>query len=149
MQERDKPYAIYSVPLVPGVWEELRALMESEHIGHAGEYETSLMMVAGPDLVHLEAIGNKTYPPHPGAQVGAANTSMDYISRHPEMAVGQPQMATRVKGEKTASLCSTAIIEHLRLIKRDEVVPRIVKSYVRRAHSIGEVSPNIPDAKPA
>ena len=145
MQERDKPYAIYSVPLVPGVWEELRALMESEHIGHAGEYETTLTMVASPELVRLEAVGNKTYPPRPGPQVGAASTSMDYISRHPEMAVGEPQTATRGKGEKIAKLCSESIVEHLRLIKRDDVVPRTVKSYIRRAHSIGEATDQITD----
>ena len=44
--------------------------------------------------------------------------------------------ATRQKGEEIAKLWSDVVIKQLRWIKRDEVVPRTVKSYVRRAHAI-------------
>ena len=98
-------------------------------------------MVACPDLVDLDALGQRTFPPQPGPQVGVAVTSVDWISRHPEMAVGEPQKATRAKGHEIAKLWSDAIIRHLQLIKRDEIVPRTLVSYARRAHSVGGTSP--------
>ena len=138
MHEREKPYAVYSIPVFPEIGEDIAALMESPHRGHACELETSLDMVACPELVNLKAIGKKTFPPHPKPQVGAAITPVDWISQHPEMAVGEPQKATRQKGEKIAKLWADSIIKHLQLIKRDRIVPRTVKSYARRAHSIGK-----------
>lgn len=136
MQEREKPYAVYSIPVMPEIWDGINALMESSHTGHACEFETSLNMTACPELVDLKTLGKKTFPPHQGPQVGVAVTSADWISQHPEMAVGEPQKATIRKGEKIAKLWSDSIIKHLRLIKRDKIVPRTVKSYVRRVHSI-------------
>jgi creatinine amidohydrolase len=138
MLERDKPYAVYSIPVGPGIGEHIKALMESQHTGHACEFETSLNMVACPELVDLRALGKETFPPELGPSVGEAITPVDWISRHPKMAVGEPQKATRQKGEEIAKLWSDAVIKHLRLIKRDEVVPRTVRSYVRRAHAIRE-----------
>jgi creatinine amidohydrolase len=138
MLERDKPYAVYSIPVFAGAAERVNELMESQHTGHACELETSLAMVACPELVDLDALGERTFPPQPGPDVGAALTPVDWISRHPEMAVGEPQKATRQKGEEIARLWSEAVIEHLRLIKRDTVVPRTVKSYMGRVHAIRE-----------
>lgn len=138
MQEREKPYAVYSIPVLPEIDEDINALMESRHTGHACEFETSLNMVACPELVNLKTLGKRTFPPHSGPRVGAAITSVDWISQHPEMAVGEPQKATRQKGEKIAKLWSDSIIRHLRLIKRDKIVLRTVKNYICRAHSIGQ-----------
>lgn len=138
MQEREKPYAVYSIPVFPGISEDIKALMESLHTGHACELETSLNMVACPGLVNLKALGKKTFPPHPGPRVGAAIASADWISQHPEMAVGEPQKATKEKGEKIAKLWADSIIKHLRLIKGDKIAPRTVKSYICRVHSIGK-----------
>jgi creatinine amidohydrolase len=137
MLERDKPYALYSIPVLPGIGMELRALMESEHIGHACEFETSLNMAACPGLVDLKALGKRTFTPLPGPEVGVAITPVDWIARHPEMFKGEPQKATPEKGEKIATLWSDAIIKHLRLIKRDRLTARAMKNCARLAHSIG------------
>ena len=72
------------------------------------------------------------------ADMGTALTPVDWISRHPEMAVGEPQRATSQKGAEIARLWSEAIIDQLRLIKRDAVVPTTLKSTVARVHAIRE-----------
>jgi creatinine amidohydrolase len=136
MLEREKPYAVYSIPVAPGVAEDIKALMETQHTGHACEFETSLNMVACPELVDLEALCERTFPTHSGPEVGDAVTPVDWISRHPEMAVGEPQKATREKGEQIAQLWSEAIVKHLQMIKRDEIVGRTMESYARRVHAI-------------
>ena len=138
MQEREKAYAIYSIPPQPGISEDIKALMESEHIGHACEFETSMNMVCSPDLVNMKALDDKTFPPQTHPQIGFASAPILYIAHYPEMAVGEPQKATREKGEKIVKLYCDAVIEHLRLIKADQICPHVMADYIRRANSIAE-----------
>ncbi len=136
MQEREKPYAVYSIPVLCGIGDQVPALLESNEMGHACEFETSLNMVACPELVNLEALGEKTFPTQPAPEVGVAGTPVDWTVRHPEMAVGFPQKATPEKGEKIAQLWADALIEHLRLIKKDKLCQSAMASYIKRANSI-------------
>ena len=69
---------------------------------------------------------------------GSAFTNVDWISQHPDMAVGEPQKATKEKGEKFAELWADSIVKHLQLIKEDKVVPETLKSYIGRVNSIRE-----------
>lgn len=135
MLEREKPYAIYSVPAVCVNWDELKSTYSSE-IGHACEFETGLNMVVCPKLVNLKALGRRTFPSKPAPRVGLAGTPVDWISRHPRMAVGIPQRATPLNGAKVAAMWVDAIVEHLRLIKKDKICPAAMRSYVRRVHSL-------------
>jgi len=136
MLEREKTYAVYVVPVLAGVSsEELKALLETDEYGHACEFETSMNMIACPDLVNLTALGKKTFPGQQGPAVGAAMTGVDWISTHPEMAVGVPQKATPEKGEAIFKLWIDSIVKHLRLIKKDKCALATMKSYAKSAHS--------------
>jgi len=136
MLERDKPYAVYILPVFAGSWNQVKELLETAENGHACEMETSMNMVARPDLVDLAALGERTFPSQPGPNVGTAMTPVDWISRHPDMAVGVPQKATREKGEQIFSLWADAVVAHLRLIKQDVICLDTMKSYAARANSL-------------
>lgn len=138
MLERDKPYAVYSIPVKAGIGKETKALMETEVLGHAREFETSLNMASCPELVNLKALGKKTFKLPSPPKVGSAITTVDWIAQHPEMAKGESQKATKEKGDKIAELWANSIIKHLRLIKRDKIAPREVKRCARQARSIGK-----------
>jgi creatinine amidohydrolase len=137
MLEKEKPYAVYSLSAQGDAWEKMVELTEAKHNGHACEWETSIFSVARPELVRMELLGDKTYPKQASADVGAALTQVDYISRYPEMVVGTPQLATREKGEKFLSLASASVAEHIRKIKKDTKTLETIASYIRRANSVG------------
>lgn len=133
--EREKPYAVYSIPVFGRVGGKIGELVETQEWGHAGELETSLSLAAVPDLVHLDRLGDKTFPTQPRPDVGAAQTPVDWTTQHPEMAVGQPQKATKEKGEKAIALWVDDVVQTLRQIKQDRKTPEAMRDYVRKAHS--------------
>ena len=138
MLELEKPYAIYSITAMAGASEAIAALVESAEYGHAGEMETSMLMAIAPDLVNLAVLGDKTFPTQPAPDTLEAWTQIDWIVRHPEMAVGEPQKATRAKGEKMLKHWIDSSLDILRRIKSDQLVLQSIKDYRKRANSIAE-----------
>jgi creatinine amidohydrolase/Fe(II)-dependent formamide hydrolase-like protein len=95
--------------------------------------ETSMNMVAAPELVKLERLGEKTFPTQPAPDVGDVVTTVDWTARHPEMAVGEPQKASADKGERILTAWAEGVVRSLRRIKKDEIVPRAIRDYNRQA----------------
>ncbi|MFC1452873.1 creatininase family protein [Verrucomicrobiota bacterium] len=134
--EKEKPYAVYSIPVLPGRREEMFAQCETTDIGHACELETSLCLAACPELVNMKALGRKTFASRPGPDVGCAVTPADWIARHPEMAVGYPQKADADKGDRILQIWADVIADCLRRIKKDTVCLSAMKRYTARVHSV-------------
>lgn len=146
MLEKEKPYAVYSVSAQAGLWEQMQKNRESSQWGHACEWETSMMMMADPDLVRLDALGTRTFPDAPAPEVGSAATPVDWIARHPDMAVGEPQCASREKGERWLGMAVDGVVEHLRRIKKDRRTLKAMADYRRRAHRSDPASGQAPPA---
>lgn len=138
--EKEKPYVVYSIPVCAGRWETIHALLETPETGHACEFETSLNQVIRPDLVRLDLLGDKTFPTQPSPQVGSAQTPIEWNSRHPEMAVGEPQQATTDKGERIAAAWVEGIVHDLRLIKADTLTREAMDLYIRGARGIRDAA---------
>lgn len=136
--EKEKPYAVYSVPVFAGRDEEIFALLETKEYGHACEFETSLNMVACPELVNLKSLRKKTFRSRRGPDVGCVTTPVDWFARHPEMAVGTPGKATLEKGKQVAQIWVDGIVECLRRIKKDKICRSEMAAYSRRTHSVTE-----------
>lgn len=136
MLERDKPYTVYSVPVLPGFWADIQAQAKTRDLGHACEFETSMNMAACPELVDLKALGKRTFPSQPAPDIGQASTPMDWTVRHPDMAVGTPQAADAARGEQWLQMWADALVRHVRLIKRDKVLPAVRASYIRRSNAL-------------
>lgn len=119
--EARKPYALYSIG-IGGNAELRRQLQESEHNGHAGEFETSVGLHIHPDLVKMDRVQGAKFDPDMELDVAPAQTAVDWISRWPEMAVGEPDKATAEKGQKLLEARAAAVAETLRKVKKDTVV---------------------------
>jgi len=135
--EREKPYTVYSIPVLAGKGDEVSRMLETTEWGHACEFETSLNMAACPDLVHLEKLGDKTFPSEKGPDVGCVSTPVDWIAPHPEMVVGEPGKAAPDKGERFARLWAEGIVGCLRKIKSDGVSLPVMESYGAKVHAVG------------
>jgi len=136
MLEREKPYAVYSLSAQADKWDEMKQTADCDEWGHACEWETSMALMACPQLVDLEALGSRTFPTVPPPNVGVALTPVDWISRHPDMAVGEPQKASVAKGERWLEMVVTAVVEHLKLIKQDERTLQEMQTYRERVNNI-------------
>jgi len=135
--EREKPYAVYSIPVFAGRAADVNAVLETPEHGHACEMETSMNMVACPDLVDLDVLGTRTFPTQPGPDVGPVTTPVDWVARHPDMAVGEPQKASPEKGEKIIAAWVTGIVETLRKIKQDTICESVLRRYADQAACVG------------
>lgn len=134
--EREKPYAVYTVPVFGNKGQQIIEMCSTEPTGHACEMETSLNMAAYPEGVKLQALGDKTFPPQPAPQVDSANTAVDWTAKYPEMAVGYPQKASVELGQRVYKIWRDEIVETLRKIKADRVTLEGIQSYIKQAHSI-------------
>ena len=136
IKDKEKAYAVYSIPVFGSREKEIRGMMESKEDGHAGEFETSMNLVAAPGLVNLKALGKRTFPSCPRPDVGAALTSVEWVAKHPFMAVGEPQKGNRAKGEKIYAIWTAEILDILRKIKKDRLTPAVMRSYSQRANRL-------------
>lgn len=120
--EECKPYALYSIP--PWAGAKLDEVRQTGEVGHACELETSVALALFPDLVRMELVGDKTFPADKSLDVGAAQTPVDWIARYPTCCVGEPQAASAEKGQRLVRMWVENVVDSLRKIKRDQVVPQ-------------------------
>lgn len=140
MLERNKSYMTYSISVLAGTWKEMAKLMETRELGHACEFETSLNLVACPELVNLKVPDSRHFPTHPVPAVGRVLTPVDWVAAHPVMAVGYPRKANARKGERVAEIWANGIVEDLRRIKKDRRGPQVLKDYNRRVRTVSRLS---------
>ena len=133
--EQAKPYAVYAIPVLTGVHERCGHILETEHHGHACEVETSLDLVAFPDLVRLDKLQGRVYPPQPLPDVGHALTPLRWACRWPEMVAGDPSKATREKGERFWAEWTRSVVEILRKIKADQITPNLMAEHAEKSRS--------------
>lgn len=133
--EKAKPYAVYAIPVLPGMAPLYDDILETKQRGHACELETSLDLVAFPELVRLDKLQGRVYEPQPLPDVRPAITPLDWACRWPEMAAGDPSKATREKGEKLWSEWRDRVVDILRRIKADEINPRLMAEHTEKTRS--------------
>jgi len=93
------------------IWKELSAIAETPNDSHAGELETSIMLYLAPELVKGRAA--EEYP-----KIPKPFTVRDKVKYWPGGVWGNPQKATREKGEKAMKLITDKIIDILDMIEK-------------------------------
>jgi len=97
---------------------------------HAGESETSKMMIARPDLVHQDRANSES-----GADQHRANlpdgvyTGIWWYTRFPDHYAGDGSAATRELGEYQMNWWIESIAKALAAIKADDVSPRLQNEF--------------------
>lgn len=105
--------------------EEIRSVQESGPggVGHAGEFETSLMLVIAPDLVHLDQIEERAnIPTYTWAEADlVVGSKVSYYRRMNEVTSngvqGEPKLATAQKGEILTEKIVEVFVEILKKFK--------------------------------
>jgi len=137
--ERDKNYAVYSVPPLPDMGEFLKKITNHKFsMGHACEMETSMVMAVDANLVKLRKVAGKIYKCEQAPAVGPAYTTVEWISRWPKMVVGNPSLATSEKGEIIIKEWSKQLAEIIKKVKNDSIALKVMKNF-RQKRKIGGV----------
>ena len=132
-----KGYQLYVFNYGAGMTDEQRAkwkaALETDGGGHAGESETSIMMANRPDLVKMEAVGERS---------GQPQGRMDHVKKgfngfwwyadYPEHWAGDARPASAEKGKVLSELQVEALAGFIRAVKDDDVTPALAEEFFRR-----------------
>ncbi|MBZ5704508.1 MAG: creatininase family protein [Acidobacteriia bacterium] len=100
---------------------------------HAGESETSRMMVARPDLVHMDRAGNES-----GADSDRLHlpenvyTGIWWYARFPNHYSGVGSAATRERGEYEMKAWQDGIVQAIRAVKADQESLKLQNEYFEK-----------------
>jgi creatinine amidohydrolase len=103
---------------------------------HAGEGETSLSMIARPDLVHLDRA-----PRESGADLARQRlpeglyTGIWWYARFPNHYAGEGAVASRELGEFEARTWINAIVQAIRAVKADQESLRLQNEFYERSRN--------------
>ena len=101
---------------------------------HAGESETSMSMIARPDLVHLDRASQES-----GADQGRLTlpeglyTGIWWYARFPNHYAGDGAVASRELGEFEAKTWINAIVQSIRAVKADKESLRVQNEFYERS----------------
>jgi creatinine amidohydrolase len=101
---------------------------------HAGESETSMSMIARPDLVHLDRAAQES-----GADQGRVKlpdglyTGIWWYARFPNHYAGEGAAATRELGEFEAKTWINGIVQGIRAVKADQESLRLQNQFYEQS----------------
>jgi creatinine amidohydrolase len=101
---------------------------------HAGESETSMSMIARPDLVHLDRAKQES-----GADLARVKlpnglyTGIWWYAKFPNHYAGEGAVASRELGEFEAKVWINAIVESIRAVKADKESLRLQNEFFERS----------------
>jgi len=127
--ELGKPYAVYSIQPLPDMDGFMKPILETKVTGHACEMEASMVMAADESLVNLKRLHGRVFKCQEAPGVSPAFTTVEWVSRWPEMAVGDASRATRGKGVKILDEWARRVAETVRKVKKDRVVMRVMAEF--------------------
>ena len=101
---------------------------------HAGEVETSEMLIARPDLVHLDRAGDESgADQHRSHLPTSVYTGIWWYAKYPEHYAGDGGAATRELGAFDQKAWSAQIAEGLKAIKADNDSLRLQSEFFEKA----------------
>ena len=102
---------------------------------HAGEYETSTMLISRPDLVHLDRAGKESGADR--ARLSLPNTlytAIWWYARFPEHYSGDGSAATRELGEYDMNAWIVAIQKAIQAVKSDNTSMQLQNEFFEKAN---------------
>jgi creatinine amidohydrolase len=101
---------------------------------HAGESETSMSMVARPDLVHLERASQESGADQARVKLpDGLYTGIWWYARFPNHYAGEGGVASRELGEFEAKTWVDAIVQAIRAVKADKESLRLQNEFYERS----------------
>jgi len=131
--EKPHDYVVYVLPVL-GAPEEGPPKKKTSVDGHAGESETSKMLIARPDLVHMDRANQES-----GADLARLKlpddlyTGIWWYARFPNHYAGDGSAATRERGQFEMDDWNRAIVDAIRAVKADQTSLQLQNEFFEKA----------------
>ena len=140
---RARPYQVYHFRWSDGMTPEQRqayqAVLETDGGGHAGEAETSWMLAHRPELVKMDAVGDRR-----GERLGRMDhvkpgfSGFGWFADHPHHWAGDARPASAEKGRKLIEIQIAALADYIGKVKADEVAPAVAEEFFQKERRLRE-----------
>jgi creatinine amidohydrolase len=101
---------------------------------HAGESETSMSMIARPDLVHLDRAATESGADQARVKLPEGlYTGIWWYAKYPNHYAGEGAVASRELGEFEAKTWINAIVQSIRAVKADQASLRLQNEFFERS----------------
>jgi creatinine amidohydrolase len=109
---------------------------------HAGESETAKMLIARPDLVHMDRATQESGADQARLKLPAdVYTAIWWYARFPDHYSGDGSAATKERGEFEMKDWANAIVETIRAVKADQTSLRLQNEFFEKAKHPLETRP--------
>ena len=133
--ERERDYTVY-LPRGggdPGLDARIKAVARDRFDGHAGEGETSEIMVIRPDTVRMaDDIPARGMPKKGLKHLPNVYSGIWWYAEHPDHYAGQARLASVEKGRLFVERDIRYVARVIRAVRRDSVTPRLTREFYRR-----------------
>ena len=143
MLDQPRSYQLYVFNYGDGMGEERRkkwqAAMTTDGGGHAGESETSCMLAHRPDLVKMQAVGDR---------MGERRGRMDHVkpglngywwyADYPEHWAGDARPASAETGKVLTEIQIDCLAEYLKKVKADDVTAGLAEEFWQKERRLRE-----------
>ena len=139
--DQPKAYQLYAFNYGAGMTDEQRAkwkaAMKTDGGGHAGESETSIMMSHRPELLKMQAVGDR-FGERQGRMdhVKAGFNGFWWYADYPEHWCGDARPASAETGKLLSELQVESLSAFIRAVKNDQVTAKLAEDFFRRERRI-------------
>jgi len=131
--EKPHDYVVYVLPIVEAPPAGPPAMKSSGPDMHAGESETSKMLIARPDLVHMDRANQESGADQARLKLpGDLYTAIWWYARFPDHYSGQGSAATRERGKFEMDDWNKVIVDAIRAVKADETSLRLQNEFFEK-----------------
>ena len=137
---REKPYVVYvsRSRVTPERLAKLKPQFATGG-GHAGEWETSMVLAHSPEMVKMDALPGHPVEPSKRLQLpNGLSTMISWYADYPEHYSGDARPATAEKGRIYIQAWVDTLAEYIAAVKADKVAPALQDEFFKRAGEVGK-----------
>lgn len=132
--DRRRDYVVYVMGIMRSAQGEPRRRSNPATDMHAGEIETSLSMIARPDLVHLDRAAQESGADQARLKLPEGlYTGIWWYARFPNHYAGEGAVASRELGEFAAQTWINGAVQAIRAVKADQASLRLQNEFYERS----------------
>jgi len=135
----NRPYSVYTSflhDLTQAQFKKIRTECNIDDVGgHAGFYETALMMFIRPDLVNMDKVivkESESLNRIPQVNDERIYTGFHWYADYPHHFAGDPTGATVEYGKKLFDILQQRIVKMIKTVKADTMTPSLINEYNSR-----------------
>jgi creatinine amidohydrolase len=140
--DRETGYSLYIIHAAPPKGEHVSTvqhLLKTQPIGHACEYETSMMMAIVPQSVHMEyqKIPEPILPLKRLEKLKDITSGFWWYADYPDHVIGCPSAGSKETGEQFLKAMAKDLAVSIKKIKDDTVMEELQKDFLDKRNAIG------------